>query len=52
MIEIGEVRFSIRLKTVIFGPAMPWRVVHWILEGRFPGVPKALTRFKAKNVQT
>ena len=52
MIEVGEIPFSIRLKTLIFGLARPWGLVHWILEGRSPGVPKTLTRFEAKSFQT
>ena len=39
------------LENLIFGPPRPWGVENRILEGRFPGVPKTLTRFEAKNSQ-
>ena len=33
------------LETPIFGPPRPWGVEIRIVEGRFPGVAKILTRF-------
>ena len=42
MIEIGGIRLLKSPEPLIFGPPRPWGLVHWILEGQFPGVPKTL----------